>query len=91
MISEHLCHRITAQFRRHAPDPELNNNNNNNNNKQIKSTKNNRQKKILEIIRNEMSSDERKQANLSRCLTLEQKDHFCPNLGHKVFLKFQLY
>ena len=64
MISEHLCHRITAQFRRHAPDPELNNNNNNNN-KQIKSTKNNRQKKILEIIRNEMSSYERKQANLS--------------------------
>ena len=63
MISEHLCHRITAQFRRHAPDPELNNNNNNN--KQIKSTKNNRQKKILEIIRNEMSSYERKQANLS--------------------------
>ena len=62
MISEHLCHRITAQFRRHAPDPELNNNNNN---KQIKSTKNNRQKKILEIIRNEMSSYERKQANLS--------------------------
>ena len=61
MISEHLCHRITAQFRRHAPDPELNNNNN----KQIKSTKNNRQKKILEIIRNEMSSYERKQANLS--------------------------
>ena len=63
MISEHLCHRITAQFRRHAPDPKLNNNNNNN--KQIKSTKNNRQKKILEIIRNEMSSYERKQANLS--------------------------
>ena len=87
MISEHLCHRITAQFGRHEPDPELNNNNN----KQIKSKKNNRQKKILEIIRNEMSSDERKQANLSRCLTLEQKDHFCPNLGHKVFLKFQLY
>ena len=24
MISEHLCNRITDQFRRHEPDPELN-------------------------------------------------------------------
>ena len=25
MISEHLCYRITDQFRRHEPNPELNN------------------------------------------------------------------
>ena len=54
MISEHLSNRNTGQFRRHEPDPELNNNM-----KQIKSTKNDRQEKILEII-NELSSKERK-------------------------------
>ena len=58
IISEHLCNRITEQFRRHEPDPELNNKK-----KQIKSMKNDRQKKILQIIRNEMSSEERKQKN----------------------------
>ena len=58
IISEHLCNRITEQFRRHEPDPELNNKK-----KQIKSMKNDRQKKILEIIRNEMNSEERKQKN----------------------------
>ena len=56
MTSEHLCRRITDQFRRHEPDPELNNKKK----KQIKSMNNDRQKKILEITRNEMSSEERK-------------------------------
>ena len=55
MISEHLCNRITDQFRRHEPHPELNNKKN-----QIKSMKTIDKKKILEIIRNEMSSEERK-------------------------------
>ena len=59
MISEHLCNRITDQFRRHEPDSELNNKK-----KQIKSTKKDRQKEILEIIRNKMSSEERKQNDL---------------------------
>ena len=59
MISEHICNRITDQFRRHEPDPELNNK------KEIKSMNNNRQKKILEIRRNEMSSEERKQNDLN--------------------------
>ena len=56
MISEHLSDLITDQFRRHEPDPKLNNNK-----KQIKSMNNDRQKKILETIRNEMSSEDRKQ------------------------------
>ena len=60
MISDHLCNCITDQFRRHEPDPELNNKR-----KQIKSMKKDRQKKILEIIRNEMSSEERKQNDLN--------------------------
>ena len=55
MISEQLCNRITDQFRRHEPDPELNIKK-----KQIKFIKNDRQKKILGIIRNETSSEERK-------------------------------
>ena len=55
ITSEHLCNHITGQFRRHEPDPELNDKK-----KQIKSTKNDRQKKILELIRNEISSEERK-------------------------------
>ena len=59
MISEHLRNRITDQFRRHEPDPELNNKK-----KQIKSTKKDRQKGILEIMRNKMSSEERKQNDL---------------------------
>ena len=44
MISEHLCNRITDQFRIHEPDLKLNNNK-----KQIKSMKNDRQKNILEM------------------------------------------
>ena len=36
MISEYLCNRITDQFRRHEPDPELNNKHI----KQIKSMRN---------------------------------------------------
>ena len=60
MISEHLCNGITDQFRRHEPDPELNTKK-----KQIKTMNNDRQKKILEIIRNEMNSEERKQNDLS--------------------------
>ena len=56
MMSEHLCDLITDQFRKHEPDPKLNNKK-----KQIKSMNNDRQKKILEIIRNEMSSEDRKQ------------------------------
>ena len=35
MMSEHLCNRITCQFKRHEPDLELNNKK-----KQIKSMKN---------------------------------------------------
>ena len=46
MILEHLCNRITDQFRRHETDPELNNMK-----KQTKSLKNDRQGKILKIIR----------------------------------------
>ena len=60
MISEHLCNRITDQCRRHKPVPELNNKE-----KQIKFTKNDRQKKILEIIRNKTSSEERRQNDLN--------------------------
>ena len=60
MISEHLCYRITDQFRRHEPDLELNKKK-----KQIKSMKNDRQNKILEIIRNKMSSEEKKQNDLN--------------------------
>ena len=56
MISEHLCNRITDQFRRHELDSKK---------KQIKSMNNDQQKKILEIIRNEMSSEGRKQNNLN--------------------------
>ena len=52
MMSEHLCNRITDQFRRHEPDLELNKKK-----KQIKSMKNDRQNKILEIIRNKMCSE----------------------------------
>ena len=40
IISEHLCSRITDQFRRHEQDPELHNKK-----KQLKSMKNDRQKK----------------------------------------------
>ena len=58
-ISEHLYNRITDQFRSHDPYPELNNKK-----KQIKS-KNDRQRKILEITRNEMSSEERRQNDLN--------------------------
>ena len=54
MKSEHLCNRITDQFRRNEPDPELNNEK-----KQIKSMKNDQQKKFLEIIRNDISSEQR--------------------------------
>ena len=57
MISEHLCNRITYEFKRHEPDLELNNK------KQIKSMKNDRQKKIPEVI-NEMISEERNQNDL---------------------------
>ena len=46
MISEHLCNRITDQFRRNEPDPELDTKN-----RQIKSMNNDRQKKILEMAR----------------------------------------
>ena len=60
MISEQLCNRITDQFRRHEPDPELNIKK-----KQIKCIKSDRQKKILGIIKNETSSEERKQHDLS--------------------------
>ena len=60
MMPEHLCNYITDQFRRHKPDAELNNKK-----KQIKSMNNDRQKKILEILRNEMSSEERKQNDLN--------------------------
>ena len=49
MISEHLCNRITDQFKRHEPDAELNKK------KQINSMKKDRQKNILDIIRNHMS------------------------------------
>ena len=45
MVSEHLCNRITDQFRRHEPDPELKNKK-----KQIKSMKDDRQLKIVHII-----------------------------------------
>ena len=55
MISEHLCNRITDQFRRHEPDLELNKKKIKK--KQIKSMKNDRQNKILEIIRNKMCSE----------------------------------
>ena len=58
MISEHLCKRITDQFRRHEPGLELDTKK-----KQIKSLNKGRQ--ILEIIRNEMSSEERKQNDLN--------------------------
>ena len=58
MTSEHLCNRITYEFKRHEPDLELNNKK-----KQIKSMKNDRQKKIPEVI-NEMISEERKQNDL---------------------------
>ena len=51
MISGNLSSLITNHSRRHEPDSELNNND--------------RQKKVLEIIRNEMSSEERKENNLN--------------------------
>ena len=60
MISQHLCNRITDQFRIHKPDPELDTKK-----KQIKSKNNDQQKKILEIMRNKMSSEERKQSDLN--------------------------
>ena len=60
MISEHLCSCITDQFWRHEPDPELNTKR-----KQIKSMNNDRQKNILEIVRNEMSLEERKHNDLN--------------------------
>ena len=59
MISEHLCNRITDQFKRHEQDAELNKK------KQINSMKKDRQKNILDIIRNHMSSGERKQNDLN--------------------------
>ena len=40
MISEHLCYRITDQFRTDEPDPEVKHNT-----KQIKSLKNDQQKR----------------------------------------------
>ena len=55
MISGNLSSLITNHSRRHEPDSELNNNK-----KQIKSMNNDRQKKVLEIIRNEMSSEIKK-------------------------------
>ena len=51
---------MTDQFRRHEPDPELDTKK-----KQLKSMINDRQKKILEIIRNEMSSEEKKRNDLN--------------------------
>ena len=60
MISGNLSSLITNHSRRHESDPELNNNK-----KQIKSMNNDRQKKVLEIIRNEMSSEERKENDLN--------------------------
>ena len=60
MISQHLCNRITDQFRRHELDPELDTKK-----KQIRSMNNDQQKKIIEIIRNEMSLEERKNTDLS--------------------------
>ena len=60
MISGNLSSLITNHSRRHEPDSELNNNK-----KQIKSMNNDRQKKVLEIIRNEMSSEERKENDLN--------------------------
>ena len=59
MISEHLCNRITDQFKRHEPDAKLNKK------KQLNSMKKDRQKNILDIIRNHMSSGERKQNDLN--------------------------
>ena len=47
MVSEDPCNGITNQFRRHEPNPELNNKK-----EQTKSMKKDRQKKILESIRN---------------------------------------
>ena len=60
MISGNLSNLITNHSRRHESDPELNNNK-----KRIKSMNNDRQKKVLEIIRNEMSSEERKENDLN--------------------------
>ena len=60
MISQHLCNRITDQFRRHELDPELDTKK-----KQIRSMNNDQQKKIIKIIRNEMSLEERKKTDLS--------------------------
>ena len=54
-----LCNRITDQFKRHEPDAELNKK------KQTNSMKKDRQKNILDIIRNHMSSGERKQNDLN--------------------------
>ena len=48
------------QYRRHELDRGLNNKK-----KQVKYMKNDRQKKIFEIIRNEMSSEERKKNDLN--------------------------
>ena len=59
MISDHLNNHIADQFRRHKPNTDLNKKN------QIKPMKNDRQKWILEIITNEMSSEERKQNDLN--------------------------
>ena len=59
-VLEGPCNGITYQFRRHEPDPELSDKK-----KQTKSMKNDRQKKILKSIRNEMSSEERKQNDLN--------------------------
>ena len=82
MISEYLCNHIADQFRRHQPDPELDTKK-----KQIRSINSVRQKKILEIIRNKMSSEERKQndSNLettaSSCLTIVpvKEEGYVPN------------
>ena len=60
MISEHLCNRITDQFRRHEPDLKVDTKK-----KQINSMNNDRQKKIFEIIRNKVSSEEGKQNDLN--------------------------
>ena len=60
MIWEHPYNRITNQFRRYEADTEVNKKK-----KQIKSMENDRQKKVVEIIRKVMSSEERIQSYLN--------------------------
>ena len=82
MISEHLCNRITDQFGTHEPDPELDTKK-----KQEKSMNNDRQKKILETIRNEMSSEERKQNDLNLKNWCDFLAHNSPDQRRKVCSK----